>query len=81
MRIDLSLLILATLPAASGPAIALDLVRDGQPASAIIIPDEPLPVETAAAGELQYHIQRASDANQARTPAATHHQTEKPSTK
>jgi len=62
LRIDLSLLILATLAAASGPAIALDLVRDGQPASAIIIPDEPLPVETAAAGELQYHIQRASDA-------------------
>ena len=46
----------------SSPAFSLDLMRDGQPTAVIIIPDEPLPVESAAAAELQYHLERASGA-------------------
>lgn len=43
-------------------ASALDLVTDGRPAATLVIPDEALPVEQAAAEELQYHVRRASGA-------------------
>jgi hypothetical protein len=55
--------ILTTVAAlAAIPSFALDLVKDGKPAAAIIIPAQPLPVESYAAKELQYHIQRSTEA-------------------
>jgi hypothetical protein len=39
------------------PVCGMDLVRDGQPLAAIVIPVRPLPVESYAARELQYHIE------------------------
>jgi hypothetical protein len=44
------------------PAAGVDLVRDGKPLAAIVIPSRPLPVETYAAEELQYHVQSATGA-------------------
>lgn len=41
---------------------ALDLVVAGRAAATLVIPDEALPVEAAAAVELQYHVRRASGA-------------------
>ena len=46
----------------SGSVRALDLTRAGQPVATIITPDEALPVVTAAAQELQYHVAKASGA-------------------
>jgi hypothetical protein len=43
-------------------AHALDLVRGGKPIATIVTPDEPLPVVTAAAQELQHHVRRAGGA-------------------
>ena len=44
-----------------GPsATGLELVRDGKPLASIIIPMEPLAVESYAAKELQYHVESAS---------------------
>ena len=56
-------------------ALALELVTDGQPRTAIVIPDKALKVVLFAAKELQYHVQRASGAklpiiNESRKPAA-----------
>ncbi|NSW56184.1 MAG: DUF4838 domain-containing protein [Armatimonadetes bacterium] len=62
MRVALSLLILAAILLVNQPANALDLVRDGRPVTTIVVPDDALPVETAAAAELQYHVQKASGA-------------------
>ncbi|MBT3379273.1 MAG: DUF4838 domain-containing protein [Lentisphaerae bacterium] len=41
-------------------APAFDIVSDGRAQTAIIVPDEALPVVTYAAQELQYHIRRAT---------------------
>ena len=44
-----------------GPSAAgVELVRDGKPLASIIIPAEPLPVESYAAKELQYHVESAT---------------------
>lgn len=43
-------------------ASSLTLVRGGKPASVIVIPDHPMPVEQFAAEELQYHLRKASGA-------------------
>jgi hypothetical protein len=43
-------------------AAALELVRDGKPVAAIVTPSHPLPVETYAAQELQYHVAAATGA-------------------
>jgi hypothetical protein len=49
------------LAAFIGPsAIGLELVRDGKPVACIIVPSQPLPVESYAAKELQYHIESAT---------------------
>ena len=40
----------------------MDLVGGGKPTASIVIPDEPLEVETYAAIELQYHVKRATGA-------------------
>ena len=46
-----------------GPSAAgVELVRDGKPLASIIIPAEPLPVESYAARELQYHVESATGA-------------------
>jgi len=46
-----------------GPSAAgLELVREGKPLASIIIPTEPLPVESCAARELQYHVELATGA-------------------
>ena len=47
----------------SGAAVCsggMALVRDNQPAAAIVVPDDPLPGVSFAARELQYHLRRAS---------------------
>ena len=44
------------------PLFALDLVRDGKPLASIVIPAQPLPVESYAAQELQYHIEASTRA-------------------
>jgi hypothetical protein len=60
-------------PACNGPvepaartgsetADQLTVVRDGQAAAVIVIPDRPIPVEREAAMELQYHVRKASGA-------------------
>lgn len=62
-RHSLYLIFVAMLIAAiSGPASALDLVIDGEPAAVIVVPDEPLEVETYAAEELRHHLRKASGA-------------------
>lgn len=40
----------------------MDIVKDGQPRTAIVIPDEAFPVVECAAKELQYHAQRSTGA-------------------
>lgn len=52
----------ATTFALAPSAVALDLVQDGRAVANIVIPREPLAVESYAAKELQYHIERASAA-------------------
>jgi hypothetical protein len=44
------------------PAAAVELVRNGKPLAAVVIPSQPLPVETYAAEELRYHIESATGA-------------------
>ncbi|MBI4906026.1 MAG: DUF4838 domain-containing protein [Acidobacteria bacterium] len=58
MSFEIRPLILAA--ALSLPALAVDLVRNGQPAATIVLPARPLPVESYAAAELQYHIEAAT---------------------
>ena len=43
-------------------AAAVELVRDGKPMAMIVIPTAPLPVESYAARELQYHVEVSSGA-------------------
>ncbi|MFH1903329.1 MAG: DUF4838 domain-containing protein [Candidatus Omnitrophota bacterium] len=43
-------------------ALAFDIVKDGQPQTAIVIPNEPSPVVAYAAQELAYHIAQATGA-------------------
>lgn len=43
-------------------AAAMDIVKSGQPAAVIVVPDKPLPVVAAVAEELQYHVRKASGA-------------------
>jgi hypothetical protein len=43
-------------------ASALDLVRDGKQVAVVVIPAQPLPVESYAAKELQYHIEVSTGA-------------------
>jgi len=52
---------LAVVAALVGSSAAgLDLVRDGKPVAFILVPAQPLPVESCAAKELQYHIESAT---------------------
>ncbi|MFV1964416.1 MAG: DUF4838 domain-containing protein [Pirellulaceae bacterium] len=44
------------------PIGAVELVDQGKATSAIVVPNEPLPVVSFAAEELQYHIERATGA-------------------
>jgi hypothetical protein len=44
------------------PVSAVDLVREGKPAGSIVIPAAPLPVESYAARELQYHVESSTGA-------------------
>ncbi len=64
------LLSLAALVAGTSCAHGVELVRDHQPAATIVVPDEPLPVESFAAEELQHHLERATDARLAIVPEA-----------
>jgi hypothetical protein len=48
--------------ASSVSASAMRLVKDGRPQTAIVIPDNPVPVVAYAARELQYHIEEATGA-------------------
>ncbi len=41
---------------------AVELVRDGQPQASIVVPATPLPIESYAATELQYHVEAATGA-------------------
>lgn len=44
------------------PASAVDLVKDGKPIAIIVVPAQPLLVESYAARELQYHVEVSTDA-------------------
>jgi hypothetical protein len=50
------------MTAALSPATALEIVRDGEPRSAIVLPNTYLPVQMLAAEELQYHVEQATGA-------------------
>jgi hypothetical protein len=45
-----------------GSASAVELVRDGKPLATIVIPAQPLPVESYAGKDLQYHIETSTGA-------------------
>ena len=51
--------LLATFPSVRSIA-AIVLVRDGKAVAAIVVPANPLPVESYAATELQYHVQAST---------------------
>ncbi len=51
-------------------AHAVELVRDHEPVASIVVPDQPLPVESFAAGELQHHLERATGATLPIVPEA-----------
>ena len=53
---------LALFAALAGESLALDLVKDGQAASAIVIPKDWLQWQKLAAEELQYHFRKMSGA-------------------
>jgi hypothetical protein len=53
---------LAVAAATVSRAAGVELVRDGKSLAAIVIPEQPLPVESYAAKELQYHIARSTGA-------------------
>lgn len=55
----------AVILALSGAALnsaSLNLVKNGKPVAIIIIPEQPLPVESYAAEELQYHVKSSTGA-------------------
>lgn len=58
----LSFIVISLLLAGLCHAAVFDVVVDGKPATTIVTPDAPLPVVTAAAEELRYHIRKASGA-------------------
>ena len=60
--VSIEILIITATAVSCGPAFALDLVKDGKPVASIVIPSQPLPVETYAAEELQYHVEAATGA-------------------
>lgn len=64
-----------TLTPLCSPLAAMDLVRNGQPAATVVVPDKALPVVTYAAEELVYHLERATGA---KLPVAT--ESERPQT-
>src|SRR5262249_53920299 len=43
-------------------AAGVELVRGGKVVAAMVLPEQPLPVESYAAKELQYHIERSTGA-------------------
>jgi hypothetical protein len=43
-------------------AAGMDIVRDGQACTAIVVPDKAFPIVTFAAEELQHHVQKATGA-------------------
>ena len=55
-------LVLLGLLAASAPAMAMVLTEDGEARCAIVVPDDALNLQTYAAEELQYFLQRISGA-------------------
>ncbi len=61
-KLVLSVSLMASLALLGSSAYAFEFVHDGQPAAAIIVPAQPLPVESYAAKELQYHIQISTGA-------------------
>jgi hypothetical protein len=44
------------------PCLGLDIVRKGKPVASIVLPAQPLAIESYAAEELQYHVKAASGA-------------------
>lgn len=42
------------------PSLGMDLVKAGKPVATIVVPDQPLPVVSFAAQELNYHLKRAT---------------------
>jgi hypothetical protein len=56
------IVLIALTAALAFSASGLDLVRDGKAVAAIVIPAQPLPVESYAANELQYHIEVSTGA-------------------
>src|SRR5579862_4609448 len=59
---SIALIILTVMMLQAGPAQAIELVHDGKANVQIVIPSNPLPVETYAAKELQYHVHASSGA-------------------
>ncbi|MBT3377650.1 MAG: DUF4838 domain-containing protein [Lentisphaerae bacterium] len=59
-RIRLVCFIYLPVVLASLPCLGLDLVKAGKPVATIVIPDDPLPVVSFAAEELNYHLKRAT---------------------
>jgi hypothetical protein len=53
---------LAAMGLMARPCLGVDVVRKGKPVAAIVLPGQPLPVESYAAEELQYHVKAASGA-------------------
>jgi hypothetical protein len=45
------------------PGLALDLVRNGKPAATIVVPAQPLSVESYAAEEFRYHVRASTGAD------------------
>lgn len=57
-----SMMIAAAFCLTAAAAGAVELVRAHQPVATIVLPDEPLPVESLAAEELAYHLRLATGA-------------------
>ena len=57
-HLPLFLALLHSIP----PLAAMDLVRDGKATATVVVPDKALPVVMFAAGELVYHVERATGA-------------------
>lgn len=65
-----TLLTMAGLLMLCAAAGAVELVRDRRPVATIVLPDEPLPVESFAAEELAHHVKLATGADLAIVPEA-----------
>jgi hypothetical protein len=44
------------------PTLGVELAKDGKPLASIVVPAQPLPVESYAAKELQYHVETSTGA-------------------